>query len=168
MIKLKVTLQFEVVSMKRFLLTTLSLLSISGAIAPLTQAEAIITDGQPLLLSQQVNTPASLASGSFVTIEQDHATTGQARIVTEKGQRYLEFDANFDTARGPAVEVVLHRSPAVGVKLKEGDYVSLAPLKSFTGAQRYLIPANVDLSNYKSVAIWCEEFNVTFGYAPLN
>ncbi|MEO1340639.1 MAG: DM13 domain-containing protein, partial [Cyanobacteria bacterium J06635_13] len=28
-------------------------------------------------------------------------------------------------------------------------------------------PENVDLSDYASVAVWCEDFNVTFGYAEL-
>ncbi|MDY6898910.1 MAG: DM13 domain-containing protein, partial [Cyanobacteriota bacterium] len=29
------------------------------------------------------------------------------------------------------------------------------------------IPENVNLADYKSVGIWCEEFNATFGYASL-
>ncbi|MEO1187371.1 MAG: DM13 domain-containing protein [Cyanobacteria bacterium J06636_27] len=29
------------------------------------------------------------------------------------------------------------------------------------------MPANFDLDDFKSVAIWCEEFNVTFGFARL-
>jgi len=108
-----------------------------------------------------------IASGSFVTTEQDHPTNGMAKIVEVNGKRYLEFDKAFTTARGPKVRVVLHRNSTVPVNLKEQNYVTLASLKKFDGAQRYEIPANLDLKDFKSVAIWCEEFNVTFGFASL-
>ena len=108
-----------------------------------------------------------IASGRFVTTEQDHPTNGTAKIVEKNGKRYLEFSKGFTTARGPKVRVVLHRKSTVPVNLKEENYVTLANLKSFDGAQRYEIPANFDLDDFKSVAIWCEEFNVTFGFARL-
>jgi hypothetical protein len=53
------------------------------------------------------------------------------------------------------------------VNVEEADYVTLAPLESFDGAQRYEIPATINPSDFKSVGIWCRQFNVTFGYAPL-
>ena len=113
--------------------------------------------------------PSSLlASGSFVTTEQDHPTKGIAKIVNINGKRYLEFNRGFTTASGPKVKVVLHRRNTVPVKLRARDYITLSALKSFNGAQRYAIPDNVNLNNYQSVAIWCQRFNVTFGYARLN
>lgn len=107
------------------------------------------------------------APSSFVTVEQDHATTGTARIVTENGQRYLEFDRQFDTARGPDVKVILYRGSTVPVNINESDYITLAALKDFSGAQRYAIPNSVNLDDFESVGIWCKKFNVTFGYASL-
>ena len=109
-----------------------------------------------------------LASGSFVTTEQDHPTKGIAKIVNINGKRYLEFNQGFTTASGPKVKVVLHRRGTVPVKLRARDYITLSALKSFNGAQRYAIPDNLNLDNYKSVAIWCQRFNVSFGYARLN
>ncbi|AFY57178.1 electron transfer protein with DM13 domain [Rivularia sp. PCC 7116] len=111
--------------------------------------------------------PQLIASGSFVTTEQDHPTNGIAKIVEVNGKRYLQFDKAFTTARGPKVRVVLHRNNTVPVNLKEENYVTLASLKKFDGAQNYEIPDNFDLKDFQSVAIWCEEFNVTFGYASL-
>ncbi|MDJ0736666.1 MAG: DM13 domain-containing protein [Nostocaceae cyanobacterium] len=108
-----------------------------------------------------------LASGSFVTTDQDHPTKGIAKIVNINGKRYLEFDKAFTTATGPKVKVVLHRKSTVPVKLRARDYITLSALKSFNGAQRYAIPDNVNLDEFKSVAIWCQRFNVTFGYARL-
>ncbi|MBE9116976.1 DM13 domain-containing protein [Lusitaniella coriacea LEGE 07157] len=107
------------------------------------------------------------APNSFVTVEQDHPTTGTARIVTENGQRYLEFDRQFDTARGPDVKVILYRGSTVPVNVSESDYITLAALKGFSGAQRYAIPNSVNLDDFQAVGIWCKKFNVTFGYASL-
>ena len=45
--------------------------------------------------------------------------------------------------------------------------VNLTQPTSFNGKQCYAIPNNVSLANYKSVGIWCEEFNATFGFASL-
>jgi hypothetical protein len=108
-----------------------------------------------------------MASGNFVTVEQDHPTEGTARIVTENGKRYLELDQAFTTAQGPDVQIIMYRGSTIPVNVKEADYVTLAPLKSFDGAQRYEIPATINPNDFKSVGIWCRQFNVTFGYAPL-
>jgi hypothetical protein len=108
-----------------------------------------------------------LRSGSFVNTEQDHPTTGTVRIITENGKRYLDLDEAFSTATGPDVFIILHRRDRVPVNISEQDYVNLAPLKSFKGAQRYAIPDNLNLDDYQSVAIWCRKFNVTFGYARI-
>ena len=118
----------------------------------------------------QANVPAKgaeISSGNFVTVEQGHPTTGSARIVAVNGQQYLELSEEFSTASGPAVYVVLHQDATVGINLSEADYVTIAPLESVNGAQRYAIPETVDVSDFSSVVIWCEQFNVTFGYATL-
>lgn len=106
-----------------------------------------------------------IAANQFVDVE--HPTQGQVKIVEAEGKRYLELSEDFQSDRGPALEVILHRANEVGLQVQEGEYVSLGELQAFSGSQRYLIPDNVDLSQYQSVAIWCEEFNATFGYAPL-
>ena len=125
------------------------------AIAPAQVQADIITKG------------AVTASGTFVTVDQGHPTTGSAQIIEENGQNYLELSNSFSTATGPAVYVVLHRNSSVDARLNEQDYVTLAPLQSFNGSQRYAIPDTVDVNAFNSVAIWCQQFNVTFGYAAL-
>jgi len=107
----------------------------------------------------------TLSTGNFVTV--DKTTRGGVKIVEKNGRRYVELASNFRTARGPALEVILHRNRRVSKAINERDYVSLATLRRVNGTQLYLIPNNVDLSDFQSVAIWCEEFNVTFGYATI-
>lgn len=148
-------------------LKTVSLVSlvlfntVIAEVALTSLASAVPASGSTEIIAQN----NIIASGSFMTVEQDHPTQGTARIINENGKRYLEFDGAFTTAQGPDVNVILHRNNSIPVNLKEGEYITLAALKSFNGSQRYLLPENLDLSQYKSVGIWCREFNVTFGYA---
>ena len=46
-----------------------------------------------------------------------------------------------------------------------GQYVELARLRGNKGNQVYDIPADVNLSQYRSVSIWCKRFAVSFGAA---
>ena len=130
-----------------------------------SQAEANNVTLSTQSISNKQSDTNLLSQGNFVTVEQDHPTEGTATIIEENGQRYLQFDENFTTARGPAVKVVLHNNNSVPVNLQEENYLTIAPLQSFDGTQKYLIPEDIDLDQYQSVAIWCEQFNVTFGYA---
>ncbi len=126
------------------------------------------------LMAQKPNQPSMvLKSGNFQSGE--HPTQGQVRIVTQNGKRFLEFDQAFKTSSsGPDLVVALHRSPDVlsrttppAYPLREGEYLILAPLQKFNGAQRYALPAAVNLANFQSAVIWCRQFNATFGAAML-
>ncbi|MEM9266889.1 MAG: DM13 domain-containing protein [Cyanobacteria bacterium P01_F01_bin.13] len=152
--------------MKNLLSTGLSALMLTAVIIPF--AETIrVTDALAAQPSITRAAKSLITSGQFVTVEQAKATTGTARIVEKDGQRILEFDGAFDTARGPDVQVVLYRGDSVPVNIDESDYVVIGDLKSFEGSQGYVLPADLNLDDYGSVAIWCAEFNVTFGYADI-
>ena len=88
-------------------------------------------------------------------------------MVKENGKQYIEFSEDFEVSQGPDLEIILHKDSSVPVSIDEDDYISLAAIQSFNGSQRYEVPKNVDLKDYASVAVWCEEFNVTFGYGEL-
>lgn len=113
----------------------------------------------------------AVKSGTFVSGE--HPTSGTVSIVTKNGKSSLELDPSFKTSdKGPDLVVILHRSDNVlsstkspSYPIKQEDYVILAPLRKFSGAQSYSIPDNINLANYKSAAIWCRKFNATFGAA---
>lgn len=154
--------------MKNLLSTSLSALLLTVAIVPAVETIRIndALAAQPSI-TQTATAKTLLASGQFVTVDQAKDTTGTARIVEKDGQRILEFDSAFDTARGPDVQVLLYKGDSVPVSLDEDDYVVVGDLKSFEGSQGYVLPADINLEDYGSVAIWCAEFNVTFGYADL-
>jgi hypothetical protein len=49
----------------------------------------------------------------------------------------------------------------------DGDYVKLGELKGNIGDQNYEIPSDADLSDMRSVVIWCDMYNVAFGTAAI-
>lgn len=132
------------------------------------------TSAKPLATSAQSQESTAVKSGSFVSGE--HTTQGKVSLTTKDGKSSLELEQSFKTSEsGPDLVVILHRSDNViastkppSYPLKPGDYIILAPLKKYSGAQKYPIPNNVNLADYKSAAIWCRKFNATFGAANLS
>jgi hypothetical protein len=79
---------------------------------------------------------------------------------------------NLDTSNGPDLKVWLTDAPVIEGEdgwrvFDDGAYVDLGALKGNQGSQNYTIPADVDLSDLTSVAIWCDRFSVSFGAAEL-
>ncbi|MBC1222216.1 DM13 domain-containing protein [Nostoc sp. UCD121] len=132
------------------------------------------TQAKPLANSAQSPDSTAIKSGTFVSGEQK--TQGKVSITTKDGKSFIELDESFKTSEsGPDLVVILHRSDNVinstkppSYPLKNGDYFILAPLQKYSGAQTYAIPQNINLADYKSIAIWCRKFNATFGAASLS
>jgi ABC-type glycerol-3-phosphate transport system substrate-binding protein len=123
----------------------------------------------PTAVESPVATVTANTSQGGTFKDGEHPTQGTVKVVTEAGKRFLEFDNKFKTSNnGPDLFVILHRSdapPIYGIKQK--DYVSIARLQKTSGSQRYALPDNVNLADFKSVVVWCRQFNATFGFAPL-
>ncbi|MFG2294596.1 DM13 domain-containing protein [Streptomyces sp. NPDC048603] len=114
--------------------------------------------------------PQTLTQGSFISHE--HDTKGAAKVVRlADGSHVLRLEG-LDTSNGPDLRVWLTDAPVKeGVAgwrvFDDGKYVSLGKLKGNKGDQNYEIPADVNLADYSSVAIWCDRFDVSFGAAEL-
>jgi electron transfer DM13 len=113
--------------------------------------------------------PVALTTGTFIagSTPGDKAG-GKATIYRlEDGKPLLRLE-DFSTTNGPDLFVVLSSSANPDQDgLKNGAYLQLDALKGNVGNQNYELPADVDLSQYQSVVIWCRTFNVVFGYAAL-
>lgn len=120
--------------------------------------DTLVAAAPPIQLAQ--------AQGATFVGSDGHDTQGGAHIVEENGQRYLEFDEAFSSDSGPDLFVLLHRE-AAPTSYDPANYVNLGRIQSLNGTQRYAIPADVDISEFQSAVIWCQQFNVTFGYATL-
>jgi hypothetical protein len=164
-----------------FLLSAASLIIIAG-VGQISKSRDAVNASVPISLTSTDSltksvisqNPAAIKSGTFVSGE--HTTQGTVRITNKNGKSIIQLDQSFKTSTsGPDLVVVLHRSNNVigstkppAHALKRGDYIVIAPLKKYSGAQSYTIPNNINLGNYQSVAIWCRRFNATFGAAKLS
>lgn len=116
------------------------------------------------------STTQVLATGRFVSHE--HATTGTVRVLRlPDGSRLLRIE-NLDTSNGPALKVWITDAPVRRGRegwhvFDDGQYVDLGALKGNIGSQNYRLPPVVDLAELRSVSIWCDRFDVSFGAAAL-
>ena len=131
----------------------------------------------PPLAAQPATAASAPGSGSIVLargtfISHEHTTTGTASIVqTSDGARYLRLE-NLDTSNGPLLKVWLSNAPVISGPagwrvFDDSQHVDVGPLKGNRGSQNYPLPADVDLSRYRSVSIWCARFHVSFGAVEL-
>jgi len=111
--------------------------------------------------------PTMLAMGRFH--KGSHETHGVATIYRQKdGSRLLRL-TDFETSNGPDVHVYLVAAEDAtdNATVTSAGFVDLGSLKGNVGDQNYEVPAEIDLSKYRAVTIWCARFAVNFGTAPL-
>ena len=108
-------------------------------------------------------TETSTADSSF--IKKRYNIKGTWNVSEEDGQSQISFNGDFKTKGGP--DLKLYLSSKSIAELKSGDVeatsLKLGVLKSNKGAQSYIIPSDINLSEYKSVVIHCEAFSVLWG-----
>jgi hypothetical protein len=131
----------------------------------------------PALLHTSTPTPAQAAETTTHAFRQaEKPVRGSVTVRRDGNRTLLVFSDDFRPSESaPDLKVALSPSstPLAGSKppaypLKPGSYTVLAPLKSASGAQTYVVPASIDLSRQGSVLIWCEQFNATMAWAPLH
>jgi hypothetical protein len=109
-----------------------------------------------------------VASGTFIHANpSDPIHWGRGRVGVYQNAVFLEPD--FEVGPGPKYHVYLVPNAKVRAdKQVEGSkFVDLGRLRSFKGSQRYPVPEGIDLKNYPSVVIWCEQFGVLISPADL-
>ncbi|MEP7200669.1 MAG: DM13 domain-containing protein [Chloroflexota bacterium] len=108
-----------------------------------------------------------LAAGSFYNIVHDGKGTATVYQLAD-GSRVLRLD-DFQVLNGPDLHVWLVPVDPVpnSIGTEIAGYVDLGKLKGNIGSQNYPLPATVDVSQFKSVVIWCQPFRVPFIGAAL-
>jgi hypothetical protein len=116
----------------------------------------------------EMETASVLVTGNFIEIDPLHWGKGSATIYQlSEQQRVLRFQ-DYSSARGGDVFVYLSRDPEPRTAVEMGvDFLDLGRLKGNIGNQNYTLPANLDLSGYRSVVIFCRQFNTVITVANL-
>lgn len=109
-----------------------------------------------------------VARGEFIHANpSDPVHYGRGKVSVYEDLLHLE--SNFEVGPGPKFYVYLVPEANVtpDTLVQETMFVDLGRLKAFSGSQNYAIPAGIDLKDFKSVVIWCEQFNVLISPANL-
>jgi hypothetical protein len=126
--------------------------------------DKVVSEVAPSVTS---NTPVKI--GSFVDADRTHKGRGTAQILQTANGLVVRF-TEFEVTNGPDLEVWLVEAtdPKSSADVKASKWVSLGQLKGNIGDQTYAIPNDVEIENYGSVVIWCEQFGVLFSPAALS
>ncbi len=109
-----------------------------------------------------------VASGAFIHANpSDPVHYGRGRVTVFEDLLHLESD--FEVGPGPKYHVYLVPNAAITPSFPVQDtmFVDLGRLKAFSGGQNYRIPNGLNLRQYQSVVIWCEQFDVLISPAAL-
>lgn len=106
-------------------------------------------------------------SGTFHPVA--HSGSGTAEVFVNGASMELQLASDFATQAGPKLEVwlVAADDPSDNATVLASSHISLGALKSTSGSQGYPIPAGTDLTQYRSVTVWCVAASVNFTTAPL-
>ncbi|MDQ2692037.1 MAG: DM13 domain-containing protein [Chloroflexota bacterium] len=129
--------------------------------------QVVETQPQPTNESAAAGSEQVLLQGSFYNLA--HLGSGEALVYQLADTSRILRLQNFSVENGPDLYVYLvplDPVPSASGSEIAGSY-SLGRLKGNIGDQNYEIPADLDLSQYKSVVIWCQAFAVPFSAAPL-
>ena len=98
-------------------------------------------------------------------VKKRYTIKGGWSLAKENGKTVIRFDEGFKTKGGPDLKVFLHTNTveAVAGENITQNGLKIGVLKSNKGAQSYIIPDDVNVSDYKSVLIHCEAFSVLWG-----
>lgn len=98
-------------------------------------------------------------------VKKKNKINGDWSFKQEGNKTYLIFYGNFKTKKGSDLEIFLTKKNMDQVTSKNALEASifLENLKSNSGEQKYLIPSNIDLSQYKSIIIHCKKYTILWG-----
>jgi hypothetical protein len=139
----------------------------AAAVQTVPTIQAVEAQPQPTNESAAAGSELVLLQGSFYSVA--HVGSGEALLYQLADRSRILRLQNFSVENGPDLYVYLvpvDPVPSASGSEIPGSY-SLGRLKGNVGDQNYEIPADLDLSQYKSVVIWCQAFAVPFSAAPL-
>ena len=131
--------------------------------------DAVVPEAEQAMPPDMPDEPTVLLMGSFIDIDPIHGAEGSATIYElPDGDRVLRFE-DFRSKNGPDLHVYLSTEAPTSTFAGLGaDEIHLGALKGNVGNQNYDVPAEVDLSQYRSVVIYCVPFRVVFSTAEFS
>ncbi len=142
--------------------------STTTAAVTTTTVAPTTTTAAPTTTTTVPEGPVLLSVSEWISI--GHPGTGTVLVYRQPdGSHVVRFE-DLDVSNGPDLLVILSAAPLVDDRAaySEAAYLSLGDLKGNQGNQNYIVPAEVNLEEYQTVAIWCRRFNYTFNAAEIH
>ena len=113
----------------------------------------------PALVANAATGDVTVHSGTWA--KKSYSASGTWKIVRNGDHHYLELDSRFKTRGAPDLKLFLSKKSASQLSGRNATSgaVRIAKLKSKSGAQRYRLPTNLDLADYRTVIIHCEQYS---------
>ncbi len=107
--------------------------------------------------------PYDTKSGTWV--KKDYKINGEWSLEKRGDQHVISFNDKFKTKNGPDLKVFLSPQSidTVNGRNATDEATLVAVLKKNKGSQEYVLPADIDVSNFKSLLIHCEAYSVLWG-----
>ena len=112
---------------------------------------------------------AAMAEQSGTFERRSKRLQGDWTIETRGDKKFIVFSDDFRAAGGPDLKVFLSPTAYADVtgKTAVDGSVLIGELKKKRGVQEYEIPAGVDLADYSSILVHCEQYAVLWGGSDL-
>ncbi len=117
---------------------------------------------------ENIDQHALIARGTFIHANpSDPIHWGKGNVSVYRD--VVRLEADFEVGPGPKYHVYLVPQKGItpSTEVDETMFIDLGRLRAFKGSQNYPISDGVDLADYPSVVIWCEQFSVLISPAEL-
>ena len=101
--------------------------------------------------------------------KQEIKVKGAWSIEQRADGNYLVLDDAFKTKKAPDLKLFVSKKgfSSINGKNATDGAVLVSKLKSTKGGQEYKIPANINLSDYSSLVLHCEQYSKLWASTPL-
>ncbi len=118
-----------------------------------------------------ISTQTTIYQGEFDNYSRWTTFEGGWKIVKSGDKHQVVFGADFEAKEAPDLKIFLSKAQLDDIEsknaLKEGEPVFVAKLTSYEGVATYDIPSTIDLSQYKTIIVHCEEYTKLWGGSSL-
>ncbi|GAC1695731.1 MAG: hypothetical protein NVS9B6_01810 [Candidatus Limnocylindrales bacterium] len=136
--------------------------------APTAVVTAAPAAAQPVAVAPvpaAVTAPQDVAKGELGFVDSLHNGKGEVRVV-QLGTAFLVRFESVTISNAPDIRIYL--STDTGGRYVEANSLYLGVLKATNGSFNYEVPAGTDISQYKSVVVWCRNFSTLITWADLH
>ena len=116
----------------------------------------------------ELEPPTLIGYGEFATLDNKRPATGVVRLFRLGTGEYLLRLENLSVTRGPGLHLYFTATPAPrDIAVVQSDFIDLGELRAQSGDLNYVIPADIDLREYRGVVVFSPYFRELYATAAL-